>query len=178
MSDSNIDSLDEIIRIAKETKVDAVFLQHVSFLTKKDIARHNKFCQVNFKNEETDTYYSYDIEDENLGGRILDAAKRITKLAAEEDVKLLIMPDLNEEETSRWYQDVLSFTGACVSPWNTMLISPSGDVTPCPLSYSIKMGNVRDQAPQEIWNSEKFISRRRLLKEKKMFPGCNRCCKS
>ena len=51
----------------------------------------------------------------------------------------------------------------------------NGDVFPCQ-TFGLRLGNIKDHSLKKIFNSDKAIKLRRLLK-KKMMPGCTRCCK-
>ena len=39
-------------------------------------------------------------------------------------------------------------------------------------------GNLLEQSPEEIWNSEEYRRYRQLLMGKKLLPICKRCCKA
>ncbi len=68
----------------------------------------------------------------------------------------------------------VGYSGRCVSPWIAAYIFPDGEVRPC-LNFSYSYGNIKNNKFKEIWNSEKAIKYRQVLKENKIFPVCVRC---
>jgi radical SAM protein with 4Fe4S-binding SPASM domain len=61
----------------------------------------------------------------------------------------------------------------CYFPWSAFNISPHGDVFPC---LALKVGNIREQSLNQIWNGSKMRTFRVKLKKNKIFPACNGCC--
>lgn len=64
----------------------------------------------------------------------------------------------------------------CEYPWSSMTVMANGDVVPCTQDYDceMKLGNVKDQSLDEIWNGEKY----NLLREwhlKGNFPKNFKC---
>jgi radical SAM protein with 4Fe4S-binding SPASM domain len=53
-------------------------------------------------------------------------------------------------------------------------VIPDGSIKPC-LSLGYAMGNLQEAPFKEIWNGERAVQFRRLLKEKSYFPICPRC---
>ena len=66
--------------------------------------------------------------------------------------------------------DVQQYT--CRSPWNTLIIGRTGDAFPCWLK---KVGNIREQSLQELWNSKQTRGFRQACKNG-LFPVCPGCC--
>jgi len=90
-------------------------------------------------------------------------------------VKIGFSPPLTVDEIVDYYQKVFDLSRwRCHLPWITMRISPYGDVYPC-LNYSI--GNIRENNLRELWNSDRYIRFRRLLRQKGIFEACIGCCK-
>lgn len=61
----------------------------------------------------------------------------------------------------------------CFIPWQNVSIAPNGDVFPC-LSY--KVGNIKNTPLKEIWNGERYIEFRQMLKKHKIISACETCC--
>ena len=90
-------------------------------------------------------------------------------------VKIAFSPPLTIDEIVNYYQKVFDLTRwRCHLPWNTMRISPYGDVYPC-LNYSI--GNIRENNLQKLWNNDRYFQFRHLLKNHAIFQACIGCCK-
>lgn len=64
----------------------------------------------------------------------------------------------------------------CSMLWNNFTINWQGDVVPCcyDLKYDCILGNVRDNTITEIWNSEKVVNMRRLIKNRE-YDGIKLC---
>lgn len=54
-------------------------------------------------------------------------------------------------------------------------INPNGDVNPC-FYILTKMGNIKEQSFEEIWNSPKYREFRRKMVENNLVPICENCC--
>jgi radical SAM protein with 4Fe4S-binding SPASM domain len=56
----------------------------------------------------------------------------------------------------------------CSMLWNNFTINWQGDVVPCcyDLKYDCILGNVRDNTIAEIWNSDKVVNMRKLIKNR------------
>ncbi len=82
-------------------------------------------------------------------------------------------PRMPREELLLYYDgniDVQQYT--CRSPWNTLIIGRTGDAFPCWLK---KVGNIREQSLQELWNSKQTRGFRQACKNG-LFPVCPGCC--
>jgi MoaA/NifB/PqqE/SkfB family radical SAM enzyme len=90
-------------------------------------------------------------------------------------VAIRFLPALSVDEIVLFYQRKFNLSKwQCYFPWNTIRISPYGDVYPC-LNYYI--GNVRENKLGELWNNDKYVQFRRLLKQNVIFRACIGCCK-
>jgi MoaA/NifB/PqqE/SkfB family radical SAM enzyme len=99
---------------------------------------------------------------------------KIQELASKSRVRVRILPKLPVPSILEHYANQLEPAGhACVSPWTTMYISPSGCVYPC-LNYYV--GNIREQPFRELWNSERYRQYRKKLLRDGQFADCIGCC--
>lgn len=68
---------------------------------------------------------------------------------------------------------------ACPFPWNALVISWNGDVTPCTQDFFNRMvlGNARESSLSEIWNGEEMTRLRRKLGTCDLdgLPACIKC---
>jgi radical SAM protein with 4Fe4S-binding SPASM domain len=62
----------------------------------------------------------------------------------------------------------------CLYPWYATRMNPYGDIYNC--SLQTLMGNVLEQPMESIWNSERYVSFRKTLRQHGIFPQCARCC--
>ena len=62
---------------------------------------------------------------------------------------------------------------SCTYPWVAFNVSPHGDVFPC---ISLKVGNIKEQKLDKIWNGKKMRSFRLQLRKHRVFSACQGCC--
>jgi MoaA/NifB/PqqE/SkfB family radical SAM enzyme len=93
-------------------------------------------------------------------------------------VPAFFYPNFTDEEIRAYYSsfDFLptSYKRRCLSPWMVAYVLPDGMVKPC-LSLGYSMGNLHEASFRDIWNGERAVQFRRLLKERGYFPVCPRC---
>jgi len=84
---------------------------------------------------------------------------------------------LYQEETAD-YNTAEYMQRYCEFPWSSVSVLYDGTVVPCPLDYEgeLKMGNLKDNTLEEIWNSQKYTDFRKMHAEGN-FPK-NHFCKS
>jgi radical SAM protein with 4Fe4S-binding SPASM domain len=93
-------------------------------------------------------------------------------------VPAFFYPNLSDEEIRAYYTSFAflpsSYKKRCLSPWMVAYVLPDGSVKPC-LSLGYSMGNLQEAFFKEIWNGERAVRFRRLLKKRGYFPVCPRC---
>ena len=93
-------------------------------------------------------------------------------------VPAFFYPNLTDEEIRAYYTSFnflpSSYRRRCLSPWMVAYVLPDGTIKPC-LSLGYAVGNLKEASFQEIWNGERAVRFRRLLKERGHFPVCPRC---
>jgi MoaA/NifB/PqqE/SkfB family radical SAM enzyme len=172
ISDFNYLYLEDIVRLGENIRADIVALQHPCFLRKNTIALHHAIFGREFgeSNNLVDGY-------ENNSALKIDFSKLneiIQKIKEKQKkVKIRLYQDFSPEQIKKYYETEAAVNNRCVNPWFAATIKPNGDVTPC-LGYVV--GNIKNEKFSEIWNNHKFQQFRKVLKQKKYFPGCIRCC--
>ncbi|MBC8500036.1 MAG: SPASM domain-containing protein [Candidatus Atribacteria bacterium] len=78
-------------------------------------------------------------------------------------------------ELKSWYSNNFNINRRCTFVWKSLFISPNGDIIPCQF-FIYKLGNIKTDSLENIWNSERYRKLRLRLK-KGLLPGCARCCK-
>ena len=61
----------------------------------------------------------------------------------------------------------------CLFPFSNVFINPQGDVYPC---LSVKMGSVKEDKLNDIFNNSGYKNFRNQLKNAKLFNSCQMCC--
>jgi radical SAM protein with 4Fe4S-binding SPASM domain len=96
----------------------------------------------------------------------------------ENSIKAFFYPNFSDEEIRAYYGSFSFLTSSykqrCMSPWMVAYVLPDGSVKPC-LSLGYTMGNLHDASFKAIWNGERAVRFRRLLKEQHYLPVCPRC---
>ena len=67
------------------------------------------------------------------------------------------------------------FATYCRPSFSSMTLISNGDVLFYPQCFQIKLGNIRNDLPINIWNSDKYTSIRKAL-SKDLSPVCAHCC--
>lgn len=62
----------------------------------------------------------------------------------------------------------------CLFPWYALRIDPFGTVYPC--SIGVRMGSIREQSLEAIWNGDAYRTFRTTLRRAGLFPSCAKCC--
>lgn len=175
ISGINIPYLEKMVELAKELDVSLRY-QHLMFLNEKRVEEQNEFNRKYF-NIEHDMFFNgllNDLQDFDVQG-LVEKIKEVKRMALKLNVKLSFNPNLALHEIPRYYLDLDNYTHSdrCLYPWSFVRVNPYGDVCPC-AEYHV--GNIRDSGFKSIYNNEKMRYFRRTLKEKRLFPGCVRCC--
>ena len=104
-----------------------------------------------------------------------DQFKQIEGLSQKSPVEVRFsLHGITLEEIKDYYQNRPTMRRYfCKAPWNTMLLSPKGQVMPC---YYAPLGNVREKTVGELWNGWAAREFRRMIHDQKFLPGCVGCC--
>jgi MoaA/NifB/PqqE/SkfB family radical SAM enzyme len=105
------------------------------------------------------------------------AQKRLIE-QAKNAIPAFFYPNLTDEEIRSYYNSFnflpSSYKQRCLSPWMVAYVLPDGRVKPC-LSLGYVMGDLHEASFKEIWNGERAMQFRCLLKQRGYFPVCPRC---
>src|SRR5579859_655353 len=147
----NLHQLTELVRLAKELKVDGITFQlFVSNWGKDSMNSHTDPLRM-----------------EPDAPELAEALGRARRVSEEEQVRLEIF-DAN----------LLSRKHKCPWPWKSAYVCSNGDVVPCCViadSSVVKLGNVLEQPFSEIWNSEEYQSLREKIREHDLPSYCRNC---
>ncbi|MBP7088156.1 MAG: radical SAM protein [Candidatus Omnitrophica bacterium] len=105
--------------------------------------------------------------------KFLEQCRKIRK----EKWPIQISSYLKKPEDIHTYLDspqINSYNSFCYKQWLRMDVMPNADVTPCIQYPDLKMGNLKEEKLNEIWNSSKFKEFRHFIKER-LLPVCSRC---
>lgn len=156
--DASLESLEEVAKIAKETDVDLLKIEHLQFVEKSD-------------NPTQETTY------ENSHPKI-DGSSLYEKLQQlrRENVPMLVKPSLSKQETIDWYAKGKSTKRECLFSYRSFILGSDGTVYPCQYYYEA-MGNITKTHIVSIWNNPRYMQFRKRIQKHKL-PYCKRCCKT
>ncbi|HAH87335.1 MAG TPA: hypothetical protein DCL60_08185 [Armatimonadetes bacterium] len=140
----NIDSLEEILSLAKAHGVDGMTMSIL-----QDIGKYSPDAGAGF-----------------AGMKIDQLSNRLRALADSSDG--LIPHTCEYLDNFRVYVESPNdlYRYRCVAGYATALIHPNGDVYPCPVAFEC-MGSLREKSFREVWFSEKANEIRSRIKENK-----------
>jgi radical SAM protein with 4Fe4S-binding SPASM domain len=147
MMRSNLDELEEAIKLVRYTNFDCLYTHHVEV-------------------------YTPDMADESLWfdqERFNRARESAIAFARSEGIELGI-PEAFEPRPPR------SGHSFCMDPWSTAVILGNGDVQVCCIpGPDMRMGNLHQQSMEQIWNGPNYQRFRRLVNSPTPPDACNNC---
>ncbi len=171
--------VDELIhQLQDDVNVDATRLTHLWFTDRKHADNHKAMLKSLFGTNElgVDSHVMGPHDPEYVK-KLADEIMKIEKTRYKKPV--FIHPRMSHDQIVKYYTD-LNFVKqkSCNIGWDTMLIKANGDVMFCPDEWmnDFKIGSVRHNTVDELWNNDKARLFREALYKHKLFPACARCC--
>jgi len=170
----NYKHLDKLTRVAKDIGADSLTYHNLIFLTLDLIERQKTYDELlKCSSLEWEGFvFEPEIDPDELYAKI----RNISKIRYPFSIDFypnFSLRGLREYYTNLFYVSS-EYSARCISPWVVAYIFPDGEVRPC-LNFSYSYGNIRENKFALIWNSEKAVTFRKILKGKKIFPVCVRC---
>lgn len=177
ISNLNTDSIYETVaRMVDEEHVDAISLQHMSYVTDVMSEKHNlKFRHIG--------------EATPMCTKVMDPSQmQIDRVWAQlnkvkdhygHDRRVHIIPDLSTQaEVSQYYNNPeVHVTGKpCRLPWIATTVQPDGNLIIRSRCFTFNAGNIHNDSFLDIWNGERYRLFRRELSKNGLYPVCTRCC--
>jgi len=174
ISKENVDSIDRLVDLAKELKLDGIQFQQVMFLDEENMRVYSEEVKEIGKSADIDleglTHGQGELDVELL----IEKIKEIKKNSKALKLPVSFLPDLSYSNLRHYYRNLSwAYSHMCLVPWTNVTIAPNGDVFPC---LRIKVGNIKDGSIRSIWNGEASTMLRKRIKEKGIFSRCRRCC--
>ncbi|MBU2034553.1 MAG: radical SAM protein [Candidatus Omnitrophica bacterium] len=170
----NIHQLPEIAAIADKLKIYMLRFEHLNFITSQEEQAHFLECQKSFP---VDNYRGLSTYRRFTPGanHFFDAISRMRAMQNSFKTPVHFKPSLEDSEIRSWYSNNCISKRQCFFIWRSLFILPNGDVVPCQFMVH-KMGSIKDDNLDVIWNNQRFRDFRLRLK-RRLLPGCARCCK-
>jgi len=177
ISPDSVFNLKDVIRLASDLGVGTVTCQHMQFLTREDLSRHDRVWGEVMPAYSVSPVYANPPRNhlpvETLEGELEDALRLARRLG----VRCVVKPPLRDGGLRVWYEGPFRVKSRCYYPWTDTRVAPNGDVYPCQF-LPVRVGNIREKPLGELLNSRCYRDFRvGLRKAGGLFPACARCCK-
>lgn len=172
---SNIRYLRSVIDIVSGFGIDALRFEHTNFLLSDELRRHQDVSGRYFPRDIIGLSTHFTDGKECDWEQYHRSIYETITYARKSPVAVSFKPYLSPDEIKSWYSAQYSIQRRCIFIWKALFIDPEGNVLPCQF-HIYKMGNIKTQCLDEIWNSQKYRRFRQILR-KGLLPGCSRCCK-
>ncbi len=174
ISEENYEYLEEMVAFGKEIGVDFVRFEHLIFLNHKEYEKHIEVSTKTFPQDKCElATYIKDINNVKIGQTL---EKAIPYLRQKYRNFVFFKPYLNLQELSSWYKRGFFPKRRCLFVQHSLYIKPNGDIVPCQFFNNFVLGNILKDDFIQVWRSMERKSFSQLL-NKRLLPGCIRCCK-
>ena len=182
LTDENYTDMVNFVKQVAPLQPDRLVFSHLNFISAEMAHVHNMTYQRDLR------VVRSNLGDMDLGGIVLaDMGQALRELKAyvgsmAKPPRLTIVPDLSDlRELEVFYRKPLTFIGSrrCTDPWRLMMIKTDGVVIPAHgRCFNFPVGRVTDRPLKEIWNSDRYLELRGILKSAGgMLAACSRCCR-
>jgi len=170
----NYEKLEQLTGVAADIGADSLTYHNLIFLGQDLIENQKAYDrQLGCTSDDWQGFvFTPDIDPEKL------YAKMEKILAGRYPFAVDFYPNLSLRGLKEYYRNSSycpsEYPKRCLSPWIVAYVFPNGDVRPC-LNSTYAYGNIRETPFRKVWNNDKAVAFRRLLKKNKIFPVCVRC---
>lgn len=177
----NIDSLKDLVKIAKDLEVFEIVLNQMDYKSFKVSQVHNEYFRKNFSVNCYPQGLIYHLPPLTLEKammnfkmeELIEKIKKVEELAAKEGIVAYLNPPVKSKDLQKYYLPKFLPQSYCLNSWMATKILPNGEVIPC---FYLPMGNIRKEKFKTIWNNLSYRRFRQILKNQKYFSSCIRCC--
>lgn len=179
LSTDNVEHMSDLVDLGKKIGVDRVRIEHLLYMTDKDIASHDAWCDGHLSPEmkaalKVETFVCRQAAVEGFSE---DLPRILREVREKYGDFVFIKPGLSDREIVRWYSPGYVSGRPCFFVWRSLFIDPEGFVLPCQHYTDMKFGSALREPILEIWNSPRYRQLRRQIR-KDPPPACSRCCKT
>ena len=172
--------LERLVSVAKSFKADSLTFHHYIFITEELYDRQESVTTKLLSATSLDwSGFIRNVNNLGIDGKILyEVISKVKKLGKNNKFFINFYPNFDKKEIIEYYSSPhfisKTYPKRCLSPWVVGYIFPDGSVRPC-LNINYSFGNVCEQKFKHIWNSEKAIFFRKVLRGIHIFPACVKC---
>lgn len=170
----NYKYLEQMTEVAAEIKADSLTFHNLIFLEPEILDKQREYdTLLNCSSAEWKGFVFEPAIDPDV---LYEKMKMI--MSGKYSFAVDFYPNFSGEQLRRYYRQAGYGPNEpgmrCLGPWLVAYIFPDGEVRPC-LNLSYSFGNIKTEKFAELWNSQRAVDYRQLVKEKKIFPVCIRC---
>jgi len=168
-----LESLDQMVDVAEELGVDAIGLNHLMFSTPEEVTETVRLLGL----EDGSKIATFVTPDPGLDvARVRAQVARLQEKCRERNILFDFRPKVHPQLIDSYYTPGSELEGRCLYPFLHARVSFSGKVYFCPF-IRVEVGDLTTSSLEEVWNSDTYVSMRKQLVERGIFPVCRRCCK-
>lgn len=170
----NYEHLEQLIQVARDVNANSLTYHNLIFLGRDLIEKQRIYDrQLECSSKDWEGFvFAPGIDPEKL------YAKMQQILSGKYPFGVDFYPNLSRKGLKEYYNNPSylpsEYPKRCLSPWVVAYVFPDGQVKPC-LNCSYEFGNLKNARFEHIWNSEKAVRFRNLLKKNQLFATCVRC---
>lgn len=170
----NYEYLEQLLDVAAKLKANSLTFHNLIFLNKELLDKQKPYNEaLQCASVDWEGFvFSPEIDPEKLYLKMREILKQDRGFSVD------FYPNFSQTGLKNYYQDVSyvprEYPARCLSPWIVAYIFPDGEVRPC-LNFSYSFGNIKKESFVKLWNADKAVNYRRILKKNKIFPVCVRC---
>jgi MoaA/NifB/PqqE/SkfB family radical SAM enzyme len=168
-----LDSLDQMVDVADELGVDAIGLNHLMFSTPEEVAETVRLTGA----ADSSAISTFVTEDPGLDARrVRTQVEALARKCRERRIRFDMRPKVGPGILDDYYTPGAPLAGRCLYPFLYARVSFSGKVYFCPF-IRVEVGDLTKESLESVWTGDKYVSLRRRLVDRGLFPVCRRCCK-
>ena len=168
-----LESLDQMVDVADELGVDAIGLNHLMFSTPEEVAETVRLTGA----ADSSAISTFVTKDPGLDSRrVRTQVEALARKCRERRIRFDVRPKVGPAILDDYYTPGAPLPGRCLYPFLYARVSFSGKVYFCPF-IRVEVGDLTKQSLESVWTSDQYVSLRRRLVERGLFPVCRRCCK-
>jgi MoaA/NifB/PqqE/SkfB family radical SAM enzyme len=168
-----LESLTEMVDVAGELGVDAIGLNHLMFSTPAEVDETVRLTGATDRS----AISTFVTPDPGLdAARVRTQVDRLAAKCRERKVRFDMRPKVGPAIINDYYTPGAALAGRCLYPFLYARVSYSGKVYFCPF-IRIEVGDLTHQSLEEVWTGDRYVTLRKRLVERGLFPVCRRCCK-
>ena len=166
--------LEKMIEVAKDIGANSLTFHNLIFLGNDLIEKQKAYDErLNCSSESWKGFvFAPEIDPDKLYEKISGIMAKTYPFSVD------FYPNLSQKGLKEYYENPSylpeEYPKRCMSPWICAYVFPDGEVKPC-LNSTYSFGNINEDKFKDIWNSDKAVSFRKLLKKDSIFPACIRC---